>query len=160
MSSRTARPTVALARFPGPNAPTPDANRAVVAISPCTSTIGATGCVVAFTPRRFISGRASARIAVSTTGNVSGGQPASTALIATTRRVTIPARGSRVASTSSGSPVACSSMASTRARRRRDDGQTVAQAAGFEQLGDRLGRVVVDLDGARRVRGHDALRTS
>ena len=29
----------------------------VSAISPCTSTSGATGCVVAFTPRRFISGR-------------------------------------------------------------------------------------------------------
>ena len=61
-SSRTTRPTVALARLPGPNAPTPLANPAVVAISPCTSTSGATGWVVALTPRRFVSGRASARI--------------------------------------------------------------------------------------------------
>ena len=42
-------------------------------------------------------------------------------------------------------------------RRRRDDRQAVAQAAGLEQLGDRLGRVVGDLDGARRVGGHGVL---
>ena len=93
---------------------------------------------------------------MSTTGNVSGGQPASTALIATTRRVTMPARGSRVASTSSGSPVGVVEHGVDACGRRRDDREPVAQAAGLEQLGDRLGRVVGDLDGARRVRGHGA----
>src|SRR5690349_19366738 len=96
--SRTARPTVALARLPGPNAPVPALNPHCSTTSPDTITSGATGWVVALTPRRFTSGCASARIALSTTGNTAGGQPASTAFTATTRRVTTPDRGGNTAS--------------------------------------------------------------
>ena len=119
----------------GPERAVPTLKR-TLATSPDTMTIGATGCVVAFTPRRLISGCASARIAVSTTGNA-GGHPASTALTATTRRVTMPARrqhGEHLVGVAGGElehgldPVRC----------RRDEGQPVAPAVGLEEGVHRL----------------------
>ena len=48
--SRIARPMVALARKPGPKSPEPVCIPIVRAYGPLTTTSGATGCVVAWTP--------------------------------------------------------------------------------------------------------------
>src|SRR5437868_11568814 len=112
---RSARPVVALARLPGPNAPSPLLYPARSAISPCTIINGATGCVVALTPRRLSFFSPRARVAATSTGMYSGRQPASAALTATMRRVALPNRGGNTASTSSGPRPQPSSMASTRA---------------------------------------------
>src|SRR5205823_4793137 len=114
-TKRTARPTVALARQPGPNVPTPALNPSSSTARPWTMTSGATGWVVACTPARLTSGRPSARTAVTTTGVTSGAQPASTAFTAIVRRDATPNRGGRTATGSSASPAVAASAASMRA---------------------------------------------
>ena len=105
-----------------------------------------TGWVVAFTPRRFASGRDRARAAVSTTGNTSGGHPASTALTATTRRVRRRSVGPGWRSTSSGLPRRMLEHGVHPSRCRRHQWQPVAPSLGLEQLVEPLGRFVVQLD--------------
>ena len=111
---RTALPTVALARLPGPNAPLLALKPSSSTARPWTMTRGATGWVVACTPCRFSSGWPSARAAVTSTGITSGGQPASTAFTAMARRDATPPRGGSTATGSSGSPAVDASMASMR----------------------------------------------
>ncbi len=135
----------------GPVAGAEGTDAAVVAgaatTSPCTMSRGATQWVVALTPRRFISGRPSARTAEMSTARCSGRQPASTALTAMIRRVACPKRGGRVAMTSSGSTgPKPSSMAWTRAGVGATRGQAVAPTPFLVGRQQRLGGLVRDLE--------------
>src|ERR1700722_7441008 len=99
-------------------------------------TSGATGWVVAFTPRKLTSGRQSARIALSRTGNTSGAHPASTALIATARRGTMRRVGGARAGEHRVDPLEC-----------RSDYRNAASPPVPGELGlHGLGRIVSDLD--------------
>ena len=90
---RMARPMVALARNPGPKRPDPECNPTVRAIGPLTMTSGATGCVVAWTPKRLNSGSSIASAAATITGNAKGSHPAITAFTASFRTVQSRQRG-------------------------------------------------------------------
>src|SRR5690606_2641871 len=110
-----ARPTVAFATQPGPKVPWPALKPSRSTASPWTITSGATGPVVAWTPARFASGRHIARTAARTTGKTSGGQPAISALIATTRSVARPSRGGTMPTSASGRAPLFARKASRRA---------------------------------------------
>ena len=75
---RIARPIVALARLPEPNALTPPFMPIARATGPFTTSSGAAMCVVACTPFRLKAGSVSASSAARTTGAYSGLQPAIT----------------------------------------------------------------------------------
>ena len=106
-----ARPIVALARLPGPNALAPPFMPIALAIGPFTTTSGAATCVVACTPFRLNAGSVSASIAARTTGAYSGRHPAMTMLIASTSRVSSPQRGATRPSTKDGSPPKAATVA-------------------------------------------------
>ena len=91
------------------------------------------------------SGCARARTALSTTGNTSGGQPASTAFTATMRRVTTPMRGGSTASCSSASPSRVLEHGVDPLRGGRHERQAVAPAVPFEQRVQGLGVGVDEL---------------
>ena len=148
---RTARPTVALARLPG-RTPMPHVEAAVATTSPDTITSGATGWVVALTPRGSPAARP-ARTAVSTTGSTRACSRRAPRLTATMRRVTSPDRGGSTPSAWSTSPMACSSIAPTAHGGGRHEREAVTPAVLLEQVVDRLGRRVGDLEDTVRVEG-------
>src|SRR5690606_14290131 len=85
---RAARPIVALARLPGPKALEPLFIPIAEAMGPLTMTHTVAEPVVVAMPSRLNSGAVIASTAAPTTGRYAGAQPASTALIATSRHVT------------------------------------------------------------------------
>ena len=111
-----ARPIVALARLPEPNALTPPFIPMRRASGPFTMRSGAAMCVVACTPFRLKAGIVSASSAARTTGAYSGLHPAMTRLIASTSRVRLPRRGGTRHSTRSGSPPSIATTASIASR--------------------------------------------
>src|SRR3984957_2259077 len=114
--SRTARPTDAFERLPGPRVPMPALKPAAWTIGPCTTTRGAVGCVVDCMPSWLKPGWTIAFIAVHTTGKTSGRQPAITALAATLAAVTREPDGDITPAVWSGSIPAAASNHSMRAR--------------------------------------------
>ena len=97
------------------------------ATGPLTIRAGPQGWVVTACPLRLNAGSSAASTAATTTGKYSGRQPASTAQAAIRSRVASPMPGGTSPSDASGSRPP--SIASTRAGRRRDDGQPVAPPA-------------------------------
>ncbi len=114
MISRSARPMVALARFPAPKAPKPPFSPILSTIGPFTTMTVAAPIVVAVTPWTLNSSVQTASTAAITTGRYSGLHPAITALIAIFSTVAMPMFGGTVAITSCGSRCVPSSMRITR----------------------------------------------
>ena len=101
--SRMARPIVALARKPGPMQPLPPWMPISAAYGPLTIIIGATPCIVPWTPLTLNSSRSMSSTAPITTGRYSGRQPAISAWTATSRTVAVSMAGGMGPITSSGS---------------------------------------------------------
>ena len=114
MTSRTARPMAALARQPGPRAPTPALTPSRTASGPLTISSGATFSSVVCTPRMLKAGSSTASTAARTTGKCWGRQPAMTALAAIFSTVASPRSGSTSPSTSDGARTVVAHIASTR----------------------------------------------
>src|ERR1700722_8933100 len=112
MIRRTARPMVALARFPDPKAFGPPFMPTSAASGPLTTMSGEATWVVACTPLRLNARSVSASIAARTIGAYSGRQPAITMLIASISRVSAPQRGATLHSTNCGSPPSAATTAS------------------------------------------------
>src|SRR5438034_1730285 len=72
MSSRSARPIVALARYPGPNTPNPLLRPMRVRTGPFTTMSGVEKCVDVATPWRLNAGSHAHSATASTTGKYSG----------------------------------------------------------------------------------------
>ena len=90
---RSARPIVALARYPGPKQPESPLMPSCSAMGPLTITTGAAPPVVAWHPARLNGVCKAALTQATTTGKYSGRQPAITALIATFSMVTSELEG-------------------------------------------------------------------
>src|ERR1700754_2231994 len=82
ISSRSARPSVALARLPGPSMPRPELMPRRSRTGPLTIVTGAEGAVVVAMPLRLNSGTAAASTIAASTGMCSGTQPGKTAVAA------------------------------------------------------------------------------
>ena len=134
MSSRSARPIVALARLPLPStlwvAFMPSARRT----GPFTTTNGALPPVLAVLPCRPNSGSHIALTIAITTGRYSGRQPAITAAMATFSAVIRRRRTGSMPTTSSGARPAAFKKPTHRVLGGRHDRQPVGPAVALEQL--------------------------
>ena len=104
--------------------------------------------MVAFTPRRFISGRGQRAHRGEHDGERLRRAPGEHRVDGDDAPGDDPGAGEQGGEHLVGVAVGVLEHGVDARRRGRDDRQAVAQAAGLEQLGDRLGRVVGDLDGA------------
>ena len=113
---RSARPMVALARWPGPNTPAPALMSRRLRTGPFTMKSGAALLVVADTPWRSKASSHIASTPAITTGRYSGRQPAITALTAIFSTVARPKLGGTRATSSSAARPAAATAAATRSR--------------------------------------------